>query len=128
MSVPVPAPMPVSMPMPMPVSVPSVATQVVAESNLWCRICTPAQLYVILTGISIIALAVKKQFMAIPLKLVFAIVYTFLLNWLCDKGWSTMSWILVIFPFIAMLIVVAVLLYVGVKNKLTHKNQPAAKK
>ena len=111
-----------------PVSVPAVATQVVAESNLWCRICTPAQLYVILTGIAIIAMAVKKQFMAIPLKLVFALIYTFLLNWLCDKGWSTMSWILVIFPFIAMLIVVAVFLYMGVKHKLTHKPQPDAKK
>lgn len=109
-------------------SVPVMATQVVAESNLWCRICTPAQLYVILTGIAIIAMAVKKQFMSIPFKLVFAVIYTFFLSWLCDKGVTWLSWLLVIFPFIAMLIAVAVFLYFGVKKKLTHKNQPADKK
>jgi hypothetical protein len=102
-------------------SIPVVATQVVAETNLWCRICTPAQLYVILTGISIIAMAVQKQFMAIPFNLLLALLYTFFLNWLCDKGWSTMSWILVLFPFVIMLIIVAVLVYAGIKKKLTRK-------
>lgn len=117
-------------PVPMSLSVPlsDVSTQVVTDSNLWVRICTPAQLYIILTGIAIIALAVKKQFMSIPFKLLFALIYAFFLNWLCDKGWTTMSWILVIFPFIAMLIVSAVFIYLGIKNKLTHKSQPEAKK
>jgi hypothetical protein len=108
-------------------SIPVVPIQVIGEPNLWCRICTPAQLYVILTAISIIALVVQKQFMAIPVKLVFALIYTFLLNWFCDKGWTTLSWVLVILPFIAMLIVVAVFLYSGVKNKLTQKKHEAKK-
>ena len=119
---------PVFTPVQVPLPLPNVATQVAAESNLWFKMCTPAQLYIILTGISIIALAVKKQFMAIPLKLVFALIYAFFLNWLCDKGWSCASWMLVILPFIAMLIVVGVFLYTGIKSKLPHKNQPEAKK
>lgn len=118
----VPALTPIQLPLP------NVATQAIAESSFWFKICTPAQLYIILTGISIIALAIKKQFTSIPFKLVFALIYAFFLSWLCDKGWTTMSWILVLLPFIAMLIVVAVFLYLGIKNKLTHKNQPEAKK
>jgi uncharacterized membrane protein YhaH (DUF805 family) len=108
-------------------SMPFVATQIATESKLWCRICTPAQLYIILTVIAIIALAVKKQFMSIPYNLLFALVYTFLLNWLCDKGWTNMSWILVIVPFVAMLIVVGVLLYAEAKNKLNQKKTETKK-
>lgn len=115
-----------SMPTSVPI-VPVVPVQVIGEPNLWCRICTPAQLYVILTAISIIALVVQKQFLSIPIKLVFALIYTFLLNWLCDKGWTNLSWVLVILPFIAMLIVVAVFVYSGVRTKLTQKKHESKK-
>jgi len=105
----------------------AIPTQIISEPSLWCRICTPAQLYVILTALSVIALVIQKQFMSIPIKLVFALIYTFLLNWLCDKGWTNLSWVLVILPFISMLIVVAVFLYSGVRTKLTQKKHEAKK-
>ena len=88
----------------------------VVAPNLWCSICTPAQLYVILTIITIVGLAIKKQFMAIISKLIFALIYTFILNWLCDKGWTTLSWVLVLLPFIIILLIVIGFLFFAVKK------------
>ena len=38
--------------------------------------------------------------MAIATKLVFALIWTFLLGWLCSKGLKTLSWFLVLLPYI----------------------------
>ena len=73
------------------------------------QLCEPAKLYFILVIISIIiGLFNGFNVLAIIIKLFFAVIWTFILNWLCKKGWSTLSWILVILPFIIMIVV-----YVG---------------
>ena len=73
------------------------------------QLCEPAKLYFILVIISIIiGLFSGFKVLAIIIKLFFAVIWTFILNWLCKKGWSTLSWILVILPFIIMIVV-----YVG---------------
>ena len=70
------------------------------------QLCAPAQLYFVLVIISIIVgLFSGFQVMAILLKLVFAFVWTFVLNWLCKKGWKVISWILVLLPFFFIIVV-----------------------
>ena len=65
-------------------------------------LCTPAQLYVILTALSLIAMIFAKQYGPAVVKLIFAFIFTFILNWLCSKGYSSLSWFIVLVPFIVM--------------------------
>ncbi len=70
------------------------------------QLCNPAKLYFVLVVISIIVgLFSGFQFVALVLKLIFAFVWTVVLNWLCKKGWKTVSWILVLMPFIFIIII-----------------------
>jgi len=64
-------------------------------------LCTPAMVYLVL---SIVAMIVGVKMLTI-VHVVFVLLWTFLLNFLCSKGYKTVSWVLVLLP-----IVVAVLL------------------
>ena len=63
-------------------------------------LCTPAQVYVILTAFSLITMIFTQQYGAATGKFIFSIIYTFFLNWLCSKGFRGVSWFLVLLPFI----------------------------
>ena len=65
------------------------------------RFCTPAQLYLILAGISLLT-AFFNNFQVITLVVngIFVLIWGWILNWLCSKGLKTISWILVLLPFI----------------------------
>jgi hypothetical protein len=66
--------------------------------------CTPAQLYLILGGISIISAAFKKFSVETLLtNALFLVIWAWVLNWLCSKGFKAISWILVLLPFILVL-------------------------
>ena len=67
-------------------------------------LCTPAHLYLVLSIITVIV-AFFNQFsaMAIVIKMIWIFLWTYLLNCLCKKGFSTISWILVLIPFVAIL-------------------------
>jgi len=65
------------------------------------KICLPAKIYFAIAVIaSIIALLSGVRIIIIVMKLVFAFIWTFVLGWLCDKGFSTLSWFLVLLPYI----------------------------
>jgi len=65
------------------------------------RFCTPAQLYLILAGISLLT-AFFNDFKVITLVVngIFVLIWGWILNWLCSKGLKAISWILVLLPFI----------------------------
>ncbi len=65
------------------------------------RFCTPAQLYLILAGISLLT-AFFNDFKVITLVVngIFVLIWGYILNWLCSKGLKAISWILVLLPFI----------------------------
>jgi len=65
------------------------------------RFCTPAQLYLILAGISLLT-AFFNNFQVITLIVngIFVLIWGWILNWLCSKGLKAISWILVLLPFI----------------------------
>lgn len=68
------------------------------------KLCTPAKLYFAIAVIAtIIALFNGFTIMSAVVKLVFAFIWTFILSWLCDKGYTTLSWFLVLLPYIIIL-------------------------
>jgi len=65
------------------------------------KLCTPAKIYFGIAVIAIIfALFNGVSLMLVFTKLLFAFIWTFVLGWLCDKGYSSISWFLVLLPYI----------------------------
>jgi hypothetical protein len=65
------------------------------------KLCTPAKIYFAIAVVaSIIALFKGVSVMAIAFKLFFAFIWTYVLGWLCNKGLKTLSWFLVLLPYI----------------------------
>jgi hypothetical protein len=65
------------------------------------KLCTPAKIYFAIAVVaSIIALVNGVGIVAVFLKLVFAFIWTYILGWLCNKGYKTISWVLVLLPYI----------------------------
>jgi len=66
-------------------------------------LCTPAQIYFVLSLISLVFVIMKRfQFSVIMIKLLTIAVWTWFLNFLCSKGYKSVSWFLVLLPFIVM--------------------------
>ena len=67
------------------------------------KYCTPAQLYLVVAGIGLLAAAIRK-FRALTLLAngILVLVWTWILNLLCRKGLTAISWILVLLPFVFM--------------------------
>jgi hypothetical protein len=64
-------------------------------------LCTPAKIYFGIAVIAtIIALFNGVSFMMAFSKMLFAFIWTFVLGWLCNKGYSSISWFLVLLPYI----------------------------
>lgn len=65
------------------------------------KICTPAKIYFAIAVIAaIFALFNGTRIMAIAVNLIFAFIWTFILEWLCKKGYKAVSWFLVLLPYI----------------------------
>jgi len=89
------------------------------------KLCSPAKLYFAVAIITmIIGLFSGFHMMAIVGKLVFALLFTFLLNWLCSKGYKSLSWFLVLLPYVLLLMgmVCFFMLSKQQQHQLSHKN------
>lgn len=65
------------------------------------KLCTPAKIYFAIAVVaSIFALFKGVGVIAVAIKLLFAFIWTFVLGWLCNKGLRTLSWFLVLLPYI----------------------------
>ena len=68
------------------------------------ELCTPAKLYFVVAVFSSILMLINKaHIMLVVVKLVFAFLWTCVLCWLCKKGYKSVSWFLVLLPFILMI-------------------------
>ncbi len=67
------------------------------------ELCTPAQIYFVISIITLILAVIKQfKFSTIMMKLITIAVWTWFLNFLCSKGYKAVSWFLVLLPFLAM--------------------------
>jgi hypothetical protein len=70
-------------------------------SKEFSKLCTPAKIYFAIAVIAaVFALLSGISVIAVFFKLVFAFIWTFILAWLCDKGFKSLSWFLVLLPYI----------------------------
>jgi hypothetical protein len=77
------------------------------------ELCTPAQLYLGMSLLSTIGFsATSTEFLATMWHLFMNLVWTYFLNFLCDKGHSGISWFLILFPFLIILGIVFAFLHV----------------
>ena len=69
------------------------------------QLCTPAKVYFAIAFIAcVIALFNGMRLTAVAVKLIFAFIWTFVLGWFCKKGLSSISWGLVLLPYIIILL------------------------
>jgi hypothetical protein len=69
------------------------------------KLCTPAKIYFVIAVIAIVlALFSGMGVVYAFVKLVFAFIWTFILSWLCDKGFKALSWFLVLLPYVVILL------------------------
>lgn len=69
------------------------------------NLCTPAKIYFAIAVIAtIVGLLGGVSIIAAFMKLVFAFIWTYILSWLCDKGYKSLSWFLVLLPYIIILL------------------------
>lgn len=65
------------------------------------KFCTPAQLYLAISVISVvIGLFSGIRIVFAIWKLLFAFIWAYILNLLCKKGMKSLSWFLVLLPYI----------------------------
>lgn len=82
------------------------------------KLCTPAMLYFVLSVITIImAIFTNFQPMSILVKTLWILFYTWFLNFLCNKGYTAISWFLVLLPFFMLAVVAVLALEVTIRAK-----------
>lgn len=71
------------------------------------QLCTPAMIYLVLSCLSLVISAINSMNPAsILIQLIFTGAWTWLMNYLCKKGYSILSWLLLFFPFLVGVFVV----------------------
>ncbi len=76
------------------------------------NLCAPAIIYLIFSITQILIDTFKGLYNTAFMKLIVMVMVTLLLNILCEKGLSVVSWIIVFIPFIMMTVIVSMLLYI----------------
>ena len=69
------------------------------------RFCSPALLFLILSVLGTIFMVMTEfSLLTLVFNLVFIALWTWFLNFLCLKGHETVSWILVVMPYVFMIL------------------------
>ena len=95
--------------------------------------CAPVLLYVAFSLTHIIIDTFKHMYNTALLKFIIMILFTFILNLLCQRGLGIISWFIVFIPFITMTVITTLLLivfglhpskgkseYINPKNQIKH--------
>ena len=72
--------------------------------NMLRSYCTPAKIYLTIAAIYCIIQLFSVPIIFVIINFGFALVWAFILQWLCKKGFSSVSWFLVLLPYFVMLI------------------------
>ena len=69
-------------------------------------LCSPAKLYFVLSVIACVAALINGvKIGQVMINLIIAFAWTAVLSWICGKGFTSVSWFLVLIPYIIMLLV-----------------------
>ena len=65
------------------------------------KYCTPAQVYLVLAVIGLVSGFLKNfRVMTLIFNSIFVVLFAWILNFLCSKGLTAISWVLVLLPFV----------------------------
>ena len=88
------------------------------------KLCTPAKLYFALSILScIIMLFNRNSIITIFSKLIFAFLWAYILGWLCSKGYKSLSWFLVLLPFVLLLFLLMLPISFGLVKHMGQVNK-----
>ena len=85
------------------------------------ELCSPAIIYLVFSLVQIIIDTFKGEYNTAFMKSWVTLLFTILLNYLCERGLNVVSWIIVFIPFVLTTIVISVLLFVFGLNPTTGK-------
>ena len=74
------------------------------------RLCAPALIYIVFSITQITMDSLKGNYNIAMVKLFISLLFTILLNHLCQRGLGIISWIIVFIPFMLMTLIAAILL------------------
>jgi hypothetical protein len=87
------------------------------------KLCTPAKVYFAIAVIAtVIGLFNGFSIMVAFWKLLFAFIWTYVLGWLCSKGWTPLSWFLVLLPYIIIVLAMLNIYHVSHSQKQMMRN------
>lgn len=90
-------------------------------------LCTPAKLYFVLSVLAcVIALFNGVKFMTVSINLIVAFIWTAILGWFCKNGFTPISWLLVLLPYIMMVLVFLKIVSYGTKGDIMVIMPPSA--
>jgi len=71
------------------------------------RLCSPAKLYFAILLVNIVIMLYYRVKLGFVFsKILFGGIWTYFLSWLCQKGYKSVSWFLVLLPFLTILLAV----------------------
>jgi hypothetical protein len=84
------------------------------------KLCTPAIVYLVLAIIALI-FNIQYSFLSIFLHVIFIGLWTFILNWICKKGFVWISWTLVVLPYLFAALVWLIAIEIIAINKMSNE-------
>ena len=76
-------------------------------SDQFSRMCTPAKVYFAILLVNVLFMLFHRVKLGFVFsKILFGGIWTYFLTWLCKKGYKSVSWFLVLLPFILIALVV----------------------
>lgn len=81
------------------------------------KLCTPSLIYFVIASI-VIVIGIFQRFQPFSLiiKAIFVLFWTWFLNFLCSKGYTGISWFLLLLPYILMMLMAVIALEVVSSN------------
>jgi len=89
-------------------------------------LCPPAIVYLVLSVISIVITARGVSVSSLFVNALFVGLWTFLLNFLCQRGYTALSWVLVLLPIILLVIVVFLVGELALAAQLSNSASPVS--
>lgn len=73
------------------------------NTNMFRSYCTPAKIYLVIAVFYCIIQLFTVPIIFVFINFGFALIWAFILQWLCKKGFGAVSWFLVLLPYVVML-------------------------
>jgi hypothetical protein len=97
--------------------------------KIFKKLCTPAQIYLALSALTVASICMQNignsgtytcglmnvdtpinNVIYFIFKIAYVIIWTYILNTLCKKGFNKLSWLLVLLPYVGMFVIIGLII------------------